>query len=250
LCSIIFIPYLTETHETTRDIIFIIYEYFATSSVLWYIIFSVYLYGKLLYGKDLTDNHKFWILSHLCCWLLSALTIIPVAALFYKIDTERIAALVGIIIVFFVFVISNLLYTILIYKIRKLEQANIALSFVSATRTLIIQILIYNMGYLISWGAALWLAIVFGLIGIHDTCNDEWLLHTLGILWQLNGLFNAIMFYVTNRRYTQNINILYILFAPVLLIPYLYSYIKLTWETANSKTPLLAYSDQGSIINN
>jgi len=119
-----------------------------------------------------------------------------------------------------VFMISAIIYSILIYKVRKLEKTNITLAVMSASSSLIKRVLLYQAAFIISWTAGFYLWLSFGMYGCFDMHLA--ILILIGIIWESQGFLNAMVFIVTNVHLRAHFTVkdwIFFIFAPIVLLP-------------------------------
>jgi len=129
-------------------------------------------------------------------------------------DTKYYSAAVWISPLTVAFLIAAIFYIFLIYKIKQAEKQNLTLALYSVSRNLLLRACLYQAGFMISWPAGFILWILFTIQRCFIS-NTAFLV--VSVLWQLQGLFNAIIFSFTNRNFKGSW--IFILFAPVILLP-------------------------------
>jgi len=219
---------------------------FSGASTLWMSTIPIFLYFKLLYGKKYTNTNKFWIILNTINWTTAVL-----AALFTVIlvsyDTTKYYTVVSWMIPLTAsFIISVIFYIILIYKVKQVEKQdlNITLTVSSISSALLIRACIYQFGFMISWISGFILWIIFYSIKQCDNFPYE-ILILVDVLWQLQGLFNSIIFALTTKHFKDSWR--YILLAPILIIPQSFM---LIYNTIKIRTEHIIDEDKEELIIN
>jgi len=102
---------------------FVIQIFFATSSILWMTSVSLYMYIRLIYGKNFLAKYKFWAILHAVIWSFTTLLSTPEALSLKFLSYADILTSFWIFPIIAIYLSALVLYGVLIFL--KLEELKV-----------------------------------------------------------------------------------------------------------------------------